>query len=360
MSELLDNISRDSFKDANAGAQQEVSGDAENGTHACHIASYEVLNAVYQRGLTRGLMQKLSGGKEGSAVVLHKLIQDKSNLRIKPSSSNVGEKDEDGKTINRYNDRALDLKIIEAIQGSEQTLPKIAIKRFQRQLKKVLGWDNPELEGLRSSFKDAARNVKDADGVPIMKALPQRPKATSTVSKPDANSTTALHYKADGSLDMRFASSKAVEAGKIAAAQICTVAEKNDTLHFKKDGSLDMRFSSSKAAAATLGDAIVHIKADGTLDMRYASSKATATGGSVPGGSSPAKPPAPPPSSSSGLHYKADGTLDMRYASSKAAATGGSVYSIPQVHQSVSGGGGLHYKKDGTLDMRYSSSKGRR
>jgi tRNA A-37 threonylcarbamoyl transferase component Bud32 len=128
-------------------------------------------------------------------------------------------------------------------------------------------------------------------------------------------------------------------------------------LHHKKDGSLDMRYASSKQAVATLGGyggysggstsgysashspaaTALHYKKDGTPDMRYSSSKQAAA---APSGVSSGN------SGSSGLHYKKDGSLDMRYSSSK-QAVGSGVTVAPD----------LHFKKDGSLDMRYGSSR---
>ncbi|CAF1505827.1 unnamed protein product, partial [Rotaria sordida] len=98
------------------------------------------------------------------------------------------------------------------------------------------------------------------------------------------------------------------------------------TLHYKKDGTFDMRFNSSRAAMSS-GFGMspfgysggvscspmstgLHYKKDATLDMRYNSSKALATSCHVSR-----------PASSSQLHYKKDNTLDMRYTSSKNAMT---------------------------------------
>lgn len=76
----------------------------------------------------------------------------------------------------------------------------------------------------------------------------------------------------------------------------------NQQVHLKKDGTLDMRYSSSRSQ---IGRQPLHYKKDGSLDMRFASSKAVAAA-AVSG-----RP------TQGGLHYKKDGTLDMRYASSK-------------------------------------------
>jgi len=109
-------------------------------------------------------------------------------------------------------------------------------------------------------------------------------------------------------------------------------------LHYKKDGSLDMRYSSSRQAMSSGGG--------------YRSSSSSFSGYSGPSYSSHSS------SSSSGLHYKKDGSLDMRYSSSKQAAASGVGSGYGSASSYSSGcDRGLHYKKDGTLDMRYSSSK---
>jgi len=141
---------------------------------------------------------------------------------------------------------------------------------------------------------------------------------------------------------MRYSSSRTTAS----AAPSPTPAHVSSTgnLHYKKDGTLDMRYSSSQNtsvptnAPSSARPGPLHVKKDGTLDMRYSSSQAAVAQKTV--------------SSSSGhttLHLKKDGTLDMRYSSSKAVAKA--------AVSGRAGEGGLHYKKDGTLDMRYNSSK---
>lgn len=134
--------------------------------------------------------------------------------------------------------------------------------------------------------------------------------------------------------------------------------------HYKKDGSLDMRYSSSRAAVAASSSASYSSRGGGSTggygsssyygDSSYFGSS-NSYGRSSSGGNS--------------LHYKKDGTLDMRYSSSKAAvATANSPfgnsagYSTHGYVQSVAppaapASQALHYKKDGTLDMRYKSSQ---
>ena len=260
------------------------------------------------------------------------------------------------------------------------------------------------------------------------------------------------HFKKDGSLDMRFASSKAArdrgecdEHGWLYSGVRGTPEPQSAVggLHFRRDGGLDMRYSSSKEARdrgecddqgnmfsssvkrpvpgsgrspAKAADEY-HYKSDGTLDMRFASSKAArdrgecddqgrlysgfgAHAGSVKSKSSwgsPAKPDerryaskptsdaAPVAAKKGDYHYKADGTLDMRFVTSKAALArgecdeSGHLYSKPQPASCVKKDippsnvapkrqppgrpavrirkNDLHFKNDGSLDMRYATSK---
>ncbi len=163
---------------------------------------------------------------------------------------------------------------------------------------------------------------------------------------------SGLHHKKDGTLDMRYNSSKA--AASSAHSSRVSRPPSSSGLHYKKDDTLDMRYSSSKAAASSAHSSHVsrppissglHHKKDGTLDMRYSSSRAAAS-------SAHSRHVSQPPSSS-GLHYKNDGTLDMRYSASRAAASSEHSSHVNRPPSSS----GLHYKKDGTLDMRYNSSK---
>ncbi|TMW56129.1 hypothetical protein Poli38472_008777 [Pythium oligandrum] len=116
-------------------------------------------------------------------------------------------------------------------------------------------------------------------------------------------------------------------------------------LHYKKDGTLDMRYSSSKAAVASYSS---RYQPSGGMGMCYANSYASATPAWAFQGS------IAPTTTSSGLHYKKDGTLDMRYSSSKQAVAMAAVSPSPCFSNS---GAPLHYKKDGTLDMRFRSSR---
>ena len=148
---------------------------------------------------------------------------------------------------------------------------------------------------------------------------------------------SGLHYKKDGSLDMRYSSSRqamssaggsgSYSSGFSVPSYSSSSSSSGGGLHFKKDGSLDMRYSSSKQAAAS------------GVGCSYGSAP------SYSGGSG---------GSDSGLHYKKDGSLDMRYNSSKQAAGLTDHFSQMNVNKPSSD---LHYKKDGSLDMRYQSSK---
>ena len=178
-----------------------------------------------------------------------------------------------------------------------------------------------------------------------------------------------FHYKKDGSLDMRYSSSKAAMSsgfgggtfgysGGASYAPASFGSSSYSGLHHKKDGTLDMRYSSSRAAASSSSmqsnqvnrppsSSGLHQKKDGSLDMRYSSSRAAASSSSMQSNQI-SRPP-----SSSGLHHKKDGSLDMRYASSKASAAS---MHVSQANRPPSSSE-RHYKKDGTLDMRYTSSK---
>ena len=193
------------------------------------------------------------------------------------------------------------------------------------------------------------------------------PPAASS-SYPSVAAISGLHYKKDGSLDMRYNSSRECvnsysaspsvnpySVPPAASSSYPSVAAISG-LHNKKDGSLDMRYNSSREYANSYSASpsvnsyskppaaspsypsvdtmsFLHYKKDGTHDMRYASSKKAATAASS--------------IASQERHYKKDGTLDMRYASSKKAAAAASSIASQE----------RHYKKDGTLDMRYASSK---
>ena len=139
---------------------------------------------------------------------------------------------------------------------------------------------------------------------------------SSYYSASAAASPTQLHYKKDGTLDMRYNSSYSALAA--ASPTIPKVQATSDELHYKKDGTLDMRYNSSYSASAAASPTIPKVQA-----------------------------------TSDELHYKKDGTLDMRYKSSQNASAAAS----PTDQKVQKTNGELHYKKDGTLDMRFSSSK---
>ncbi|TYZ57144.1 hypothetical protein PybrP1_002776 [[Pythium] brassicae (nom. inval.)] len=183
-----------------------------------------------------------------------------------------------------------------------------------------------------------------------------------------------MHYKKDGSLDMRYSSSRAAASSSSSygggggggssfnyyssasrySASSNAYGGSSSSLHYKKDGTLDMRYSSSKAALAPPSSSPFSGSSNGY------SSYASYSGGRYAGQSTATPPPAPAPSS--GLHYKKDGSLDMRYASSQAAvaaATAPSAHSTPKSASVVTptSSAGLNFKNDGTLDMRYKSSQ---
>jgi len=195
---------------------------------------------------------------------------------------------------------------------------------------------------------------------------------------------SGLHYKKDGSLDMRYTSSRqamssgggsggfggSYSSGFSVPSYSATSSSSSSGLHFKKDGSLDMRYASSKQAAASGvgsgyglassyssgGDSGHHFKKDGSLDMRYNSSKQAAGladhfGQMRVSASAPYAPP-------SDLHYKKDGSLDMRYRSSKQEVHGTTTHSKPTAQQKYCGiPDCVPKKKDGTPDMRTRAAK---
>ena len=149
----------------------------------------------------------------------------------------------------------------------------------------------------------------------------------------------------------------------------------SNNLHYKKDGSLDMRYSSSRQAAnssdytsshssilsATAqqnSSEQLHHKKDDHLDKHYSSFTNLATSGlSGKSYSSGEKP--------SELHFKKDGSLDMRYKSSKVASALAadlskmSVLSASNKHIQKSEDIPIHIKckENGTPDMRTAEAK---
>jgi predicted Ser/Thr protein kinase len=106
----------------------------------------------------------------------------------------------------------------------------------------------------------------------------------------------ALHYKKDGSLDMRYSSSRAEMSsgsamgfggfsGGAAYSPMYVCSSASSQMHYKKDGSLDMRYGSSRTVAAEQpmygsrppSSSQMHYKKDGSLDMRYGSSRTATT-----------------------------------------------------------------------------------
>lgn len=220
-----------------------------------------------------------------------------------------------------------------------------------------------------------------------------------------------LHYKADGSLDMRYKSSKEYNTKNNQYSlnnnssfdyfsPIYNNHIENNDLHYKKDGGLDMRYKSSKENNNehsspkshssiksrymlyndnSLDDYLknnnnhefsnnLHYKQDGTLDMRYSTSKAIESSNNDHSDELKSKDE----QSSDNLHYKKDGTLDMRFSTSKENETASNenkhkiqrdfrTFSRSKIQHNpsliTSPNDDLHYRKDGNLDMRYSSSK---
>ena len=185
----------------------------------------------------------------------------------------------------------------------------------------------------------------------------------------------SFHFKADGSLDMRFSTSKAwvASGGSIWGpcdsycdddlggyySDIRDYYNDNDLggvftynsysdLHYKSDGTLDMRYNSSKevmnqisnASNSTTENADLHYKSDGTLDMRYNSSKEAVSNGLI---SSPTTSTADAPVSlPKPIHIKADGTPDMRFSENRA---------------NLVSSDGTHLNVDGSVDKRWKSVK---
>jgi len=107
------------------------------------------------------------------------------------------------------------------------------------------------------------------------------------------SSGSDLHYKKDGSLDMRYSSSKSAAAVLLSGSasgpphaftqSAYSTPNPQAGLNFKKDGTLDMRYASSKAVSSSIfehlssSNAGIHVKKDGSPDMRYSSSKRQAS-----------------------------------------------------------------------------------
>jgi len=171
-----------------------------------------------------------------------------------------------------------------------------------------------------------------------------------------------LHYKKDGSLDMRYTSSRQASGGSYGSSSSSSSfsgysgpsyssysSSTGSGLHHKKDGSLDMRYSSSKQAAASgvgSGKGSASSYSGG-----YSSSKQAASLADNFNQMSVHTPP-------SDLHYKKDGSLDMRYQSSKQKMYGSSSGSKPVGEQkSYRIPDYVPKKKDGMPDMRTTAAK---
>ena len=206
-----------------------------------------------------------------------------------------------------------------------------------------------------------------------------------------SSGSSGLHFTKSGGLDMRYSSSRAAVASGFTASSSgfsyssssaygssssyqTSAASSSSNLHYKKDGSLDMRYSSSQQVASsnsTPGYVLtqplsspfnsseqLHYKKDGSLDMRYSSSKEFINSGSEISAHNN-------PSHYSELHYKKDGTYDMRYKSSKVAtalATDLNKMSITPTNTSNKQRSGdiptyVKCKGDGTPDMRTAEAK---
>ena len=116
--------------------------------------------------------------------------------------------------------------------------------------------------------------------------------ASSSFSAPAAAAAkNSLHFKKDGALDLRYsfckeaANSSGYSSGcsstpspAAPAIPIPPVVEKSapkksNKLHYKKDGTLDMRYGTTYQAINLCTNSELHLRKDGTLDMRYYSSK---------------------------------------------------------------------------------------
>ena len=111
-----------------------------------------------------------------------------------------------------------------------------------------------------------------------------------------------MHYKADGSLDMRYSSSKSYVSSGGSIWGPSGRSSLSSNLHYRKDGGLDMRYNSSKQYVSSQNSSSVPLKKDGTPDMRFKSSKAAAM-----------------KKSENNIPLKKDGTPDMRFKVSKLA-----------------------------------------
>ena len=99
-------------------------------------------------------------------------------------------------------------------------------------------------------------------------AMSSSSSSSSNYSSPSRNDSQ-LHYKADGTLDMRYKSSKdAVSSG----STYYSSSSSNSThppkpIHLRADGKPDMRFSENRAALFSSDG--VHRNIDGSIDKRW-------------------------------------------------------------------------------------------
>eukprot|EP00731_Ephydatia_muelleri_P015317 Em0008g1037a len=170
----------------------------------------------------------------------------------------------------------------------------------------------------------ASPSVNSYSASPSVNSYSTPPAVSS--SYPSVAAASGIHYKKDGSLDMRYNSSREYANSYSASPSVNSSSASPSVNSYSKPPAA----SPNSPSVDITSD--LHYKKDGSPDKRYASSKKAAAAASS--------------EASQELHYKKDGTLDKRYASSKKVAT-----ASPEASQE------LHYKKDGTLDKRYASSK---
>eukprot|EP00041_Stephanoeca_diplocostata_P033130 m.1085605 g.1085605 ORF g.1085605 m.1085605 type:complete len:562 (-) comp24279_c0_seq39:4214-5899(-) len=200
-----------------------------------------------------------------------------------------------------------------------------------------------------------------------------------------------LHYRKDGGLDMRYASSRAAVSGassssgsnytssytgrsgrSVSRVTPHTPPAKNPEVHYRKDGQLDMRYSSSKQAVlqghtppqSPASKAMqpqkstpsmnnpdeLHFTKSGNLDMRFKSSKEHVGNTNSVTRISNANNP-------EGLHFTKSGNLDMRFKSSKQLDSDSTYRTGKSKLGDTDDAGVLHFTKSGNLDMRYTSSR---
>ena len=176
-----------------------------------------------------------------------------------------------------------------------------------------------------------------------------------------------MHYKKDGSLDMRYSSSRAaVSSGAYSSTEYPSSSRSSYGQSSSSSSSKAPSYSSYSSYTSDSSQPL-HYKKDDSLDMRYSSSRVAASAQNAPTAQSISSYTAPSPvapspraslptASAEPLHYKKDGSLDMRYSSSKLVAQMAGT-SLGSSAESERSGEPLRYKKDGSLDMRYRSSR---